>query len=178
MLALCLMLLTTYYALNYAGIIGRGLLQSIQNLPKSKHPEGDFWAWGFAVHLPLMTFGISVDWSKCLHKLIALIYHHTQSETLSFHESEYCHFRVVVSKCDGLYSTDYTHLKQWASTTVRQWNVHHSYHRIQYIWFWSGLPPKNMLSYCRQLIPCVAIDMIALFIGENSAISAISVLAM
>jgi len=28
MLALCLMLLATYYALNYAGIIGRGLVKS------------------------------------------------------------------------------------------------------------------------------------------------------
>jgi len=28
MLALCLMLLATYYALNYAGIIGQGLKQS------------------------------------------------------------------------------------------------------------------------------------------------------
>ena len=33
MLALCLMLLVTYYAFNYAGIIGRGLISGYNPVP-------------------------------------------------------------------------------------------------------------------------------------------------
>ena len=41
MLALCLMLSGTYYAKNYAGIIGRGLGTINNNYFRKRHPHGD-----------------------------------------------------------------------------------------------------------------------------------------
>ena len=55
-LALCLMLLATYYAQNYAGIIGWSLVASYLSLHRSSHSSIATLLWIFFKHVHATTY--------------------------------------------------------------------------------------------------------------------------